>query len=66
MTFRFCLMGASQHPLVEVKVASLADLHDLMDRTRFVAGHLAEADEHGVQPGVLIATSRVQMVVEVD
>lgn len=66
MTFRFCLMGASQHPLVEVRVGSLAELHEMLDRQRFVAGHLADADEHGVQPAVLIATSRVQMVIEAD
>ena len=32
MTFRFCLMGASQHPLVEVRVASLAELHEMLGR----------------------------------
>ena len=66
MTFRFCLMGSSLQALVDVPVASIGDLHALLDSARFITGHLRDADEHGVQAGVLIASSRVQMVIEAD
>lgn len=63
--FRFCLMGSSQQPVIEVDVACLHDLHQLLSTNRFIEGRLVEIDGDGVQCNVLIAATRVQMVVEV-
>lgn len=64
--FRFCMIGTSQQPVIEMPVGSLTELHELMDRSRFVEGRMVEVDGDGVQLGVLVASSRVQMVVEAD
>ena len=61
--FRFHLIGA---PPVELEVAArdISDLSAMMACHRFVEGRLTEAESDGVLAGVLLATSRIQCVVE--
>lgn len=66
MRFRFGLVGSPQSPVMEVDVADLDELHDLMWRGRFVRGRLAPEYCEGESCGALIATSRITMVMEVD
>ena len=63
-TFKFHLIGA--HAPVEVDVAahSIIDLRDAITQQRFIVGRLTTPDEDGVLPEMLIATSRIQCVVE--
>jgi hypothetical protein len=64
--FSIHLMG--QHQALEVDLPH-TDLHAVMEeasRAKFLAGHLAEPDEHGVCRRVMIATSRIQCVIEAD
>lgn len=44
---------------------SIAELGEIITTERFIVGKRAEADEDGVLPGMLIATARIQCVVEV-
>lgn len=62
--FRFHLIGASPVEL-EVDACAIGNLAELMSRQRFIEGRLTQPDEDGVLAGVLIATSRIQCVVEV-
>ena len=62
--FRFHLIGG--HPVnVEVDARSIAELGEIITTERFIIGTRIEPDEDGVLPGVLMATSRIQCVVEV-
>jgi hypothetical protein len=63
-TFRFHLIGAQPLDL-EVGASTIRDLAGLISRERFVEGRMTQPDGNGVLAGVLIATSRIQCVVEV-
>ena len=63
--FRFHLIGPTQPVIMEVAVASIADLRTLMACQRFVEGRLSEPDGDGVLLDMLIATSRIECVIEV-
>lgn len=63
-TFRFHMIGA-QPVEVEVATCSIAELGEIITRQRFIEGRLAQPDGDGVLAGVLLATSRIQCVVEV-
>ncbi|WP_199792342.1 hypothetical protein [Allosphingosinicella vermicomposti] len=65
-TFRFHLIGSNQPVEVEVAATSINDLSQMMSCQRFVEGRLTQPDGDGVLAGVLIATSRVQCVIEAD
>ena len=61
--FRFHLIGG--HPVeVNVDARSIEELGAIVSGQRFVVGRLTEPDESGVLPGMLIATARIQCVVE--
>lgn len=62
--YRFHLMGSAQRIELEVEVSSLRELNELLSYHRFVEGRMVAPDEHGVLNGVLLATGRVQCVVE--
>lgn len=63
-TFRFHLIG-SAHPVeLDVAADSIGALSQIISCQRFLEGRLTEADGDGVFVGMLIATSRIQCVVE--
>lgn len=63
--FKFYLIGSSDAPVLDVEAADLRELNQQMSRSRFVEGHMTEADADGVLQGVLIATGRIQLVMEI-
>jgi hypothetical protein len=62
--FKFYLIGSSDAPVLDVEAADLRELNQQMSSCRFIEGHMAEGDVDGVLAGMLIATSRVQLVME--
>ena len=65
--FRFVVVGAPQQPVMEVDgVHSISELHQVIARSRFVEGRLEPEHCKGANCGALIATSRIQMVMEVE
>jgi hypothetical protein len=63
-SFRFHLIGSPVPVDVDVPVHSIGELNDIVSRQRFVEGRLTQPDGDGVLLGMLIATSRIQCVVE--
>ena len=63
-TFCFHLIGNNLSVELEVATASISDLGEIMTRQRFVEGRVTQPDGDGVLLGMLIATSRIQCVVE--
>ena len=64
-TFRFHLIGAAQPVELDIAAGSIGDLNEIITRQRFVEGRLTQPDGDGVLAGMLIATSRIQCVIEV-
>lgn len=62
--FRIFLIATPQPLEVDLPVESVAELNEIASRSRFLEGHMAEPDEDGVCPGVLIPTCRIQMAME--
>lgn len=62
--FRFHLIGSCKHVDLEVAASTISDLHKEMTCSRFVEGRLVEPDGDGVLLGMLVATSRIECVVE--
>jgi hypothetical protein len=62
--YRCHLIGVPEAVELEVDAATMSDLNDLISRQRFIEGRATEADGQGVLAGVLVATSRIQCVVE--
>lgn len=62
-TFRFHLIGAQPVDL-DVNSSSIGDLCEIITRQRFIEGQMTQPDLDGVLAGVLIATSRIQCVME--
>lgn len=62
--FRIFLIGSPTPLDVDLPINSVAELHEIASRSRFIEGHMAEPDLSGVCPGVLIPTCRLQMVLE--
>ena len=63
-TFRFYLIGTAQPVELEVSASSISDLNATLSCQRFIEGRLTQPDDDGVLAGVLIATSRIQCVIE--
>ena len=63
-TFCFHLVGTSQPVTLDVAANSISDLNEIISRQRFVEGRMTEADGDGVLLGMLIATGRIQYVIE--
>lgn len=64
--FRFCLVGTSQSPIVDVQQSNLSELGDAMARQRFLEGVIVGIDGHDGECGVLIPVNRIQMISEVE
>ena len=63
-TFRICLIGSSQPLVVDLPAADITELAQDVAGTRFLVGLMVEPDGHGVCPGVLIQTNRIQCAFE--
>ena len=63
--FRVCLIGSPQPLVIDLPAADITALALDVAGTRFLVGHMVEPEEHGVCPGVLIQTNRIQCVFEV-
>jgi len=63
-TFRFHLIGSVQPVDLEVAATTVGDLNEMISCRRFLEGRLTQPDGDGVLLGMLIATSRIQCVVE--
>ncbi len=62
--FRFHLIGVVQPIDLEVAAETISELNEIVSRQRFVEGRLTQPDGDGVLLGTLIATSRIQCVLE--
>lgn len=62
--FRFHLIGSAQPVELEIAAGSIDELRQIVSCDRFVQGRMAAPNGDGVLAGVLIATSRIQCVIE--
>lgn len=63
-TFRISLIGVAQPLMIDLPWASVDELAQAATERRYLTGHLAEADESGVYASIMIATGRIQCVIE--
>jgi len=63
-TYRFHLIGSPLPVELEVVADDMSHLGEMITRQRFVEGRLTQPDGDGILLGMLIATSRIQCVVE--
>jgi hypothetical protein len=64
--YQVYLTGHS-HPLaIDFPYRDLGELMAEATRAKFLAGHMPMADDYGVCRGVMVATGRLQCVVEAD
>ena len=59
-----CLIGSHQPLCVDLPFDDLGELMDEASRVRFILGSMSEPDEAGVCRRVMIATGRIQCVIE--
>lgn len=65
-TFTIHLMGQTMPITVDLPADGIDELVDQAAQTRFLVGHLADADGEGVCRRVMIATGRIQCAIEAD
>lgn len=63
--FRVSLYGCFQPLLVDVPATDIAELHELLSRSRFLPARLVEADGEPASCEALIAVQRILLIVEV-
>ncbi|APR51850.1 hypothetical protein CA223_07630 [Sphingomonas koreensis] len=63
-SFKLFLIGSNEPLVADLSAASVAELHHVLSTARFVEGPLSIPDDYGVCSGVLIPTSRIQLIVE--
>lgn len=59
------LMGQREPAHIDLPFDNMDDLADEVTRAKFLIGHMTNADEDGVCRRVMIATYRIECVVEV-
>jgi len=64
--FKFCLVGSSQAPVLELPMRDVSELHAALSVSKFVEGLMVEIDGEVTACAVLIPTSRVLIVMEAD
>lgn len=64
-SFAIHMMGQSVPITIDLDCHSVDELVELVAQSRFLVGHLENADEEGVCRRVMIATNRIQCVIEV-
>jgi hypothetical protein len=62
--FRIFVTGSPQPIDVDLPVGSITELSGVASRSRFLEGHVADADSDGIYAGVLIPTYRIQFIIE--
>lgn len=62
--FSIHLMGQHQPITIDLPCSNIDDLAEQAATTRFLIGHMTQADEDGVCGRVMIATSRIQCAIE--
>lgn len=62
--YRIHLIGVPQPIELEIAATTMAELNDMLSRQRFIEGRMVEPDGDGVLAAMLLASSRVQCVVE--
>lgn len=62
--FTVHMMGQSVPITVDLDYHNVDELADVVGQSRFLLGHMTQADEDGVCRRVMIATSRIQCAVE--
>lgn len=60
--FKFCLIGSTQHPVLELEAKDVGDLHHAIARARYVEGRLVEIGGEPTDCDVLIPANRIQMI----
>ena len=63
-SFTIHLMGQATPITLDLPLASVDQLAEQAGQTRYLIGHLSEADGEGVCRRVMVATSRIQCAVE--
>ena len=63
-TFRFHLIGNNLPVELDVDARSIDELGQAVTQQCFIVGRLTQPDHDGVLPGMLVATARLQCVVE--
>jgi hypothetical protein len=64
--FRFHMIGSVERIELEIAATDIGELNEIISRQRFVEGRMTQPDGDGVLTSVLIATSRIQCVVEIN
>ncbi len=64
--FRFFMIGTTESPVLELELDTLRELGEMAMRHRFIEGRMVEINGEGSAVGVLIPTSRIQLVAEAD
>lgn len=65
-TYRFYLIGVREAFDLEVVGRSLGEIAEIASRQRFLEGRLTDPDESGEIFGLLVATSRIQCVRQIE
>ena len=65
-TFTIHLMGQNQPITIDLPCTDVDALIEHAGHSRFLSGHMTEPDGEGVCRRVIVATSRIQCVVEAD
>lgn len=60
-TFELWLIGVPAPLRVQLPVATVVELATMVTREKFVVGVMADEDEHGWLPDVLIQSNRIQL-----
>jgi hypothetical protein len=63
-SYRICLVGQHQPLDVDLPFDGIDDLASEATRAKFIVGHMTEPDEQGVCRRVMIASGRIQCVIE--
>ena len=64
--FAIHLMGQPVPLSIDLDCNGVDQLAEILERSRFVVGNMAEPDEDGVCRRVMIAASRIQCAIEAD
>ena len=62
--FKLFLIGTSAPLDVDLPARDAAELERLLSVSKFIVGNMADPNEDGVCPGILVPTCRVQAAIE--
>lgn len=61
---KFCLIGASQAPVLELEADNTSELHHAIAYRRYIEGRMVEIDGEATDCSVMIPANRIQMIIE--